>query len=177
MDRYQVEHRAKYVPPEADVNKIRMAADGEFRLYLELLIETGARPSEGLNLAWEDVQVGAVILYTKKTGTGDRLPRRVPISAELQARFQSWRRVQGAGKKYVFQQKHAERGHRLIWARKRHRAACLRAGVDYFPVGCYRHYHAVTYYTQTRDVIAVQRRLGHRDIKTTQHYLASLTGA
>lgn len=176
VDRYQVEHRAKYVPPEADVIRIRMAADGEFRLYLELLIETGARPSEGLNLAWEDVQAGAVILYTKKTGTGDRLPRRVPISDDLRARFKSWRRAQGSGKVYVFQQKDQERGHRLVWARRRHVAACSRAGVEYFSVGCYRHYHAVTYYAQTKDVIAVQRRLGHRDIKTTQHYLASLTG-
>lgn len=176
VDRYQVEHRAKYVPPESDVNKIRMAADGEFRLYLELLIETGARPSEGLNLAWEDVQSGAVILYTQKTGTGDRLPRRVPISPGLQSRFASWRRAQGSGRIYVFQQEDQERGHRLIWTRKRHRAACLRAGVEYFPVGCYRHYHAVVYYSTTKDVLAVQRRLGHRDIKTTQHYLASLTG-
>ena len=175
-----MERRAKYVPTDAEVNKIRMAADGEFRLYLEILIETGARPSEGLDMTWEDVHPGSVILYTKKTGSGDRLPRRVDISEGLRERFKSWRRAQGPGSLYVFQQVLPRSGQPearwYSWARIAHAKICRLAEVEPFSVGCYRHYHAVSMYGKTKDVLAVQRRLGHRDIKTTQNYLASLTG-
>lgn len=175
MDRFQVEIQAKYVPTPAEVSAIRLAASGEFQVYLELLIETGARPSEGLNLEWRDVQGGSVILYTKKTATGDRIPRRVLISPEMAHRLSSWRRQQPIKQPvHVFQQTKRPAGHHLIWTSKRHGQACQAAGVDYYPVGCYRHYHAVTYYQDCKDLMAVQRRLGHRSSTTTEHYLQSL---
>ena len=43
-----------------------------------------------------------------------------------------------------------------------------------YPVGCYRHYHAVEYYRRARDLLAVQERMEHADVKTTQHYLRFL---
>jgi integrase len=177
VDRFSVIKGAKYVPTEHEVNAIRLAAGGEFRLYLELLIQTGARPSEGLSLPWADVGPDWVILRTRKTGTGDLLPRKIGIDADLAARFRSWRRAQiktKGGKLFVFEQADTAAPHHYIWPRMQHRAACKRAGTEYFSVGCYRHFHAVTYYGQTKDLLAVQARLGHRNAKTTQHYLASL---
>lgn len=177
VDRFSVEKSAKYVPTTAEVGAVRLAAHGEFRLYLEVLIQTGARPSEGLALAWEDVGTDWVILYTRKTGTGDRLPRRVPMGDDLAVRFKAWRRAQPDGMLYVFQQEDQAAPHHYVWPRKQHQAACGRAGVRVFPVGCYRHYHAVSYYKDCKDLLAVQLRLGHRDAKTTQHYLQKLLGA
>ena len=81
MDRFSVIKGAKYVPTDQEVTAIRLAAGGEFRLYLELLIQTGARPSEGLGLPWADVGPDWVILRTRKTGTGDLLPRKIGIDA------------------------------------------------------------------------------------------------
>lgn len=158
-----MEHRAKYGPTPAEVAAVRMAAGGEFRLYLEILIETGARPSEGLALTWADIGPDWLVLYTKKTATGDRMPGRMPMAPS-----------QGRGKVFLFQQADKDAPHHYIWPRKQHLAACALAGVRPYSVGCYRHHHAVELYRQTRDLLAVQERLGHADAKTTQHYLRSL---
>ncbi|MBI4800676.1 MAG: site-specific integrase [Desulfarculus sp.] len=175
VDRFAVEKRAKYIPTQHEVDLIRMAANGEFRLYLEILVETGARPGEGLAVTWADLRTDSLVLYTKKTAQGDRLPRRLPITEDLAGRFAAWRRAQGSGKPYVFQQEEREAHHHYVWPLKQQKSACKRAGVEYFPVGCLRHFHAVTLYEKTKDILGTQRRLGHTDVKTTQHYLASLT--
>lgn len=173
VDRYPVERGAKYVPSPEEVAAVRAAAAGDFGLYLDLLIQTGARPSEGLHLTWEDVGPDWVVLRTRKTARGDRLPRRVRIQAGLASDLEA-RRAEANGGRYVFGQADRDAPHHYIWPRKQHLAACSRAGVRPFPVGCYRHHHAVELYRQTRDLLAVQERLGHADAKTTQHYLRSL---
>jgi integrase len=156
-----------------EVAAVRAAAGGDFGLYLDLLIQTGARPSEGLHLTWEDVGPDWVVLRTRKTARGDRLPRRVRIGAGLAADLEA-RRAAANGGRYVFGQAGRDAPHHYVWPRKQHLAACARAGVRPFPVGCYRHHHAVELYRQTRDLLAAQERLGHADAKTTQHYLRSL---
>ena len=173
VDRYSVEVGAKYVPGAKEVEAVRQAAAGEFGLYLEVLIQTGARPSEGLHLTWEDVGPDWVVLRTRKTARGDRLPRRVRIAAGLAADLEA-RRAAANGGRYVFGQADRDAPHHYVWPRKQHLTACAQAGVRPFPVGCYRHHHAVELYRQTRDLLAVQERLGHADAKTTQHYLRSL---
>ena len=176
VERFPVSRKAKYVPTLPEVNAICMAATGKFRLYLEILIETGARPSEALNLAWEDVGLNSVTLYTRKTATGDRVPRMLTITESLVDRLKSWRRQQGPGKKLVFQQARGESGHHLIWTRKRHQDACMRAGVPYFSVGCYRHYAASVWAKGREALTDIQYKLGHSQATTTNRYLHAIKG-
>ncbi|MCF8048717.1 MAG: tyrosine-type recombinase/integrase [Desulfarculaceae bacterium] len=178
VDRYSVEHRAKYVPTPQEVAAIRLAADGEFRLYVEIVAETAARVGEARALAWEDVILpGArptVVLYTRKTATGDRLPRRVGIQPELVSAFKAWRRAQGPGRVYVFQQEEKEAAHHDIWVRKNLAAACQRAKVPYFPPGCFRHYRASKWADDGKSLTWIQTMLGHSKATTTDVYLHAL---
>jgi integrase len=178
VDRYSIEHRAKYVPTPQEVAAIRLAAQGEFRLYVDVLIETAARVGEGRALAWEDVllagQRPAVVLYTRKTATGDRLPRRVGISHDLVAAFRSWRRTQGPGKIYVFERGDQAAPRSDIWVRKNLITACKRAGVKFFPPGCFRHYRASKWAEEGRPLTWIQGMLGHSKATTTDVYLHDL---
>ena len=176
VDRFAMERMAKYIPTLAEVDRIRAAAGGEFRLYLEILIETAARPSEALNLGWQDVTDNMLILYTKKTADGSMVSRKLTVSGGLMDQLQSWRRRQGPGSLYVFQQKDNEGVHQLGWPRKHHKAVCKRAEVQYFPVNCYRHFRASLWAREGVPLTTIQARLGHRQATTTNNYLRELQG-
>lgn len=68
-----------------------MAAGVEYRLYLDIMDETAARPGEARQLAWEDVRFVEppymVLLYTRKTADGSRISRRMEISERLASSF------------------------------------------------------------------------------------------
>lgn len=174
VDRFPVDRRAKYVPTLAEVDRIRAAAGGEFGLYLEILLETAARPSEALNLAWADIRPDTITLYTKKTATGGRVPRFLEISEDLSRRFQSWRKKQGRGLLVFAQDGQADLPRGLTWANKQHRAACQRAEIKFFPVSCYRHFRASLWARQHVPLTTIQTRLGHRQATTTNNYLREL---
>ena len=177
VDRLSVERRAKYVPTPQEVKALRLAAGPEFRLYLDILYETAARPAEARILAWEDVQESSLILYTRKSRHGHRVPRRLSIGQELVSQLTSWRRRQGPGGLYVFAMRgHKDRPREGTWTAKQMRAACTRANVDYFPVGCMRHYTASRWAMEGVPFTTIQMRLGHSQATTTNNYLRELQG-
>ena len=174
-DRYAIEYRAKYVPTAQEVNAIRLAADGEFRLWIEIELETGARPGEALNLAWEDVGPDHVILYTRKTADGSRVGRRLAISPDLARRFRSARKSR-MDTVYVFQQEDNPAPHHMVWIRKQLKAAAERGGVKSFPPSSFRHYRASLWASEGVPLTVIRDRLGHQKATTTDNYLRQLTG-
>ncbi len=178
VDRYSIERRAKYVPTPQEVVKIRLAAEGEFRLWLAVAAGTAARVGEARALAWGDVILNGgrpmVVLYTRKTATGDRLPRRVGISHALVGTFRAWRKRQDSGTPYVFQMEEKEAPRSDIWVRKNLIAACERAGAEFFPPGCFRHYRASKWAYEGRPLTWIQTMLGHAKASTTDNYLHDL---
>lgn len=181
VDRYSVSKTAKYVPSPAHVKALRLASEGEFRLYFEALEETGARPNEALSLAWIDVSCDAqpysLVLYTKKTATGDRTPRRLEISTGLAEMFRSWRRRQRkAVGVHIFRQADQDQPHHLVWARKNLKAAAKRAEVPPFPPSSMRHYYASRLAQEGIPLTTIQARLGHTQATTTNNYLRELVG-
>ncbi len=175
VERFAVFKKVKYVPRPLEVNSIRMAADGEYRLYLELMIETAARPSEARNIPWEDVRCFdppfSVVLYTRKTATGSHKSRRLEISRALANRFRSWSRTQGDGKLYVFEQEDAQSPRVAMWEVKNQRRCCAAGKLEYFPPGCFRHYTASRWAAEGLPFTTIQGRLGHTQATTTNNYL------
>lgn len=178
IDRFAVDRQAKYVPTPAEVAALLMAAEEEFRLYLEILVATAARVSEGRQLAWQDVQYQVppygIVLYTQKTAAGDRTPRRLEIPKKLAAGFRTWRRQQGQGKLYVFQQTNNPAPRVVTWEAKQMRKTCQKAGVDYFPPSCFRHFAASKWAADGDSLTTIQNRLGHTQATTTNNYLKEL---
>ena len=91
-------------PPTADdVRRLLDAADGVFRLYLELAASIGARRGELVGLQWDDVNgatidVHRALAYTAQTGIvevngkiGSKGHRIVSVSPQLAARLKAHR--------------------------------------------------------------------------------------
>ncbi len=177
LDDYSVERRAKYIPTEAEMTAVLLAAAPvEFKIYIELLRGTGARPGEGRSLRWQDVEAGRVVLWTAKKSGGNRTPRRVPVSQPLAERLAWWRR-QGAqeGAVFVFQRADQEAHRGQTWARKGQVRACQQAGVPFFSLHSYRHFYASRLAQDRRiPLVTIQALLGHEDIQTTNGYLHQL---
>ncbi len=179
VDRFAVRRRAKHVPTQAQVAAIRLAAEGEFRLYLDVLLETGARPGEALALTWFDCRLDddppSLVLYTEKTAHGDRVPRRLQISHELAQALRS-RRRRNASRTYLFRQAQGNAPHFPVWAEKHLRAILGRLGLEWFSVGCFRHYYATTLAHAGAPLVQIQARLGHSSLRTTERYIRDLVG-
>jgi integrase len=178
VDRYATTKKAKYVPMESEVAALRMICPPEIRLFLEIMYETAARPSEARSLAWQAVRYQeapfGIILETKKTMDGSTLPRRLVISDDLAARFKSWRRQQGPGKLFVFQQVKNKKPRQTTWLFKKFTGLCAKAEVTPFSPGCMRHFTASRWAHEGVPLIIIQQRLGHQRATTTDNYLRTL---
>ena len=175
-DRFPIEKKAIFIPSVEDAEKVLGAASGLGKIYLSIMVETGARPGEARNLKWEDVGAGHVILYTRKKIGGNLTPRRVPISEDLSLALKGSRTFH-PDDVYVFQQREKAAPHVYLWAMKIQVKACKDAGVRYFKLHSWRHYHASKLADGKEfSLIQIQRRLGHEKATTTDRYLHEIKG-
>ena len=180
-ERFAQETRAKYLPTDAQVARLRIVARPEWRLLIEVLLGTGARPDEVIKIQWVDVQVDqepfSVVLYTQKKRGGHRKGRRVPITGDLAARFRSWRR-QNPESHFTFQRTDTEtpQPRTYWWMIGIQKKICPAAGVKYFPPHSYRHWWASRLYRDGVDRARIQALLGHENASTTDRYLHEILG-
>ena len=129
------------------------------KILIMLLVDTGIRIGEALNLTREDI-MDEVILVNGKTGQ-----REVPISAEVRDQL---RQLPNRG--YLF---HGTKG-RLGQTGAYHivRKALKRAGVHAKKWGAHtlRHTFGRQYILAGGDLVSLQRILGHASVRTTQIY-------
>lgn len=123
---------------------------------LLLMLQTGARPQEILNLTWRDIDLVEATVYLKTLKKGH--PRYLPIGSDLVSRLDD---MGGLKIGPVFNIRYNM--FRLIWC-------------DYRPVKkklhCLRHTFAVDAYHRTNyNLKLIQKSLGHKDLMTTGIYL------
>lgn len=122
---------------------------------LMLSLKSGARPSEVLNLTWDDIDwlSKSVFIRTLKGGP----PRSVPLGSELINRLHALKPSQGL----IFPITH--RQFLRIWHTYRPAKKKLHS---------LRHTFAVNLYTKSdQNLSLVQRALGHASLHTTSVYL------
>ena len=83
VKQFPEEEFTKYVPSEEDIRKVLDAAEGWEKDLLTLLLNTGARISEVLNLKWSDVSADGIALWTRKRKNGSRQTRTIPIGESI----------------------------------------------------------------------------------------------
>jgi integrase len=178
VDWYSVEKKAKYVPSQQVVNEILMAADPVERVLICLLRDTGARIGEAPSSQWIDVDLekGTIDLFTRKKSDGSLTPRRIEFQGELGDLLRWWRKKNPRAE-YLFQStKNDHMPYNYTWAKNMQIRLCQRTGIEYFSLHCWRHYHASVCASSGMDLVKIQRRLGHENIKTTSGYLHELVG-
>ncbi len=175
VERFPVEHRGKSLPTNQQIKKVLGMVSGEKRLYLEILKETGARPGEARNISLQDLTFNppAIILYTRKKRGGSRTPRRVGISRELARTIKLWIRKKDIT--FLFQQKGKDAPRTVRWSLNLQKEACELAGVPYFPLHSWRHWHT-SRKVKTMDLVKLRDHLGHESAVTTNKYLHQILG-
>jgi len=179
---FPVERRVRYVPPEADVRRVILAADPDTQDYLWTIALTLARVSEVNALRWDDVNLRdrSTILYTRKKAGGHMTPRKIPMTAQLFSIMERRFRNRDKTKPWVFWHRYRDRKNDT-WAegpyqdrKKFMKTLCRKAGVQYFRFHALRHFGASMLDQAGVPIGAIQRLLGHESRITTEIYLHSI---
>ena len=136
------------------------------RALLTLLIDIGPRADECVNLTWEDIIPGYVVLKGK---TGERT---VPISETTYQRLKALKVNTGGDHNHVFLGKRGPLSYEGIY--KLVRRLCHRAGINGKRCSphTFRHTFGTNYAAaEGCDPKVLQDIMGHRDFKTTLRYI------
>lgn len=148
--------------PTADRDRLVSAADLETRTLVSLCGDTGLRLAAALSLEWDRVEFGerTRITVTAKGGKTRTVHAFGPYLADLHA----LRGEPESGRIFRFGQQSA---------RERLRRLCRDAGVKYRGFHALRH-TAATEITSKLGQRAAMEQLGHRQITTTDRYVADV---
>jgi len=174
------DRQPQYVPPEADVYKVIMACTREEWIFLDTYLQTGARKSEILRLAWEDVmfEQGKIRLGTHKTSDGSLEYRYLDMSDELMNNLRWWwknRPVKDTPLVFVNTDERSNYYGQPYSARNRFMLGlCKRAGVKAFGFHAIRRYVASILALKGVPAKVIQGILGHHSVSTTERYIYNI---
>jgi integrase len=163
--------RVKHLPTPEEFNKILGAARLVDRQFLVLLFTLAARTAEILALKWTDIENGWVILRTRKHQGGQIREDRQKLSP-LALEALGWMKERTGDREYVFcnprTQEKYDRRPKLI------RGLCKKAGVPFFTLHAIRSFAASCMDDAGTPLSAIQDKLRHQRLSTTDHYVKSL---
>ncbi len=145
--------------PQGDLERLLAVADPRERLLVLLGAHAGLRVSEACALRLEDLKGERIVV---RFGKGGKL-RRVRASWRLRQAILELPPPTRKGTGTLLNVGDQR-------ARQIMQGLCARAGVEYLAVHPLRHAAGKRLYRETRDVLAVQRQLGHANVNTSQIY-------
>jgi integrase len=166
---YPVKRKKKYIPPQADVEKVLAVARPREKNYLLAIINSLARVGEINRLKWEDDFPEYIILKTKKSKNSDIVERKIPKNETLKKSIKAMPKVgeyiycyKATGKPYHYRSK-------LI------NSLCVKAKVKPFQYHALRHFGASKLAEAGVSLTDIQYLLGHQRASTTDLYLQSIS--
>ena len=147
---------------------------GEAALNVLLVMDTGLRISEALNLRHSDIDYDNMVLKVLGKGQKERL---VPFSPELRRRiflFEKLKAKKGIRSPFLFAGFNDAK-----WEKRNSNTALYllqqKLGLPTFGWHRLRHTFATNYLRHGGDIVRLSMVLGHSQIATTQRYLHLLT--
>jgi integrase len=166
LNEEEIERLLAECPTKAPPRKRGRFVQGPQAIYLRDFIiiatNTGMRKGEILSLKWD--QIRGEFIYLEKTKTDKA--RQIPINDDLAECFKSIRKRQGLTTKYIFCD---QNGH-IKDIKTAFNAALKRAEILDFRPHDLRHTFASHYVMRGGSLGALQKILGHADIKMTMRY-------
>jgi integrase len=164
--KYKPIETLQFIPTEKEIDALIAGSSKQMALFLQILKETGARRGEAYNLKWKDVDLTqGTIRITPEKGSN---PRQFKISKKLAAMLASTQQQSGRVWKYA-NIVNLEKTFRRQRKRNAHKLQNPRLLRIHFHT--LRHWKATTEYAKTKDILYVQKLLGHRSLKTTLRYI------
>ncbi|MCZ2809510.1 MAG: site-specific integrase [Candidatus Bathyarchaeota archaeon] len=166
MPKYKPVHKHPFVPTESTLNQIIAGTGKKTSTYFQLLKETGMRSGEADHLKWIDIDPERCIV--RVTPEKNSKPRTLRVSKKLIGRLMLLPKTS----ERVF----GDVGYnakRTGWARTRRSLAKKMNNPQIAQVTFHtcRHWYATNLYHETKNILLIQRRLGHKNIASTLLYV------
>jgi len=161
--RYQRVETLPFIPLEAEVDQLIAGMGKRHAAYLQFLKETGARAGEAWSVKWTDINVNSVTIKPEKNSR----PRMLKLSNALLSMINRLPH----GSEFVFGGGDLEYFSRWFYVKRREIAEKLgNQRIRQIGFKTLRHWKATSLYHITRDILLVQKVLGHKDIRNTLVY-------
>jgi integrase len=163
---YHKNETLPFVPTEKEIDALIDGTAKKISVALQALKETGFRIGELWRCKWTDIDEEK---STLKCNQPEKhcLPREVKISAKLLSRLYTLPRTND----YIFgKTRLGYTRERFDTQRNRLAAKLNNPRLKQIHFHTFRHYHATRLYNETKSIVEVQTRLGHRNINSTMVY-------
>lgn len=165
IPQYKRNETLPFVPTEKEIDALINGTAKKLSTVLQALKETGFRIGELWNCKWTDIdeEKGTLKCTAEKHGK----PREVRVTAKLISRLNALPKINA----YIFR-KTPIHGMRTSFDYQKNRLAekLQNPRLRQIHFHTFRHYHATKLYNETKSILEVQARLGHRRIDSTMVY-------
>ena len=162
---YQKESKLPFIPTEEELNILIASAGKTYQALLQMLKETGTRIGEACLLKWYDYDAKRkIISVTPEKGSH---PRILPISETLKKMLGKLPKDE----ERIFPKKLHSYRMTFEHLRKRISERTNKPRIAKIHFHTFRHFKGTMEYHKTKDIIHVQRILGHRCIQSTMVYI------
>jgi integrase len=161
---YKKACKIPFIPTEQELDLLIANSSKRVSAFLQLLKETGMRCGEALKLKWTDVDFERkTVRIEPEKGS---LPRILPISERAIAML---KRIPIRGER-IFQSRDAIKS---VFFKRRKNLALKLGNPRLLKISfhTFRHWKGTMEYHKTKDIIHVQRVLGHKGIQNTLIYI------
>lgn len=161
---YKRVHKLPFIPSEAELDQLIAASGNKLGTFLQTLKETGADPGEVGGITWADInkETKTITINSPVKGHNSRI---LKVSAELIKRLETL----PENNPRIFKVSTLYRNfyyRREVTARKLQNPRLLQVKFTTF-----RHWKATREYHRTKDILYVQKLLGHKSIQNTLIYI------
>jgi integrase len=162
--KYVYGQKLPYIPLESEIDQLIAGCSKTISTVLQTIKETGARIGEVSGIKWEDIDFKRNVLSINYPEKGSN-PRQVKVSSKLIAMLNRLPRK----RKTVFAKK-KQLSHAFYQQRKRIANRLNNPQLRSIGLHTLRHWHATMEFHRTKNLLHVQQRLGHKNIKNTMIY-------
>jgi integrase len=155
---------AEAVEAEADP---RTVLQKYIKRIILLLLYTGRRPGEIINLRWDNIKDDRIVL--NRTETKQKREEIIPLTRGVKDILEGLKKVSGGGT-YVIPRGQDRRITSSMSAKTALRKMRKKSGIKDFDLHSLRHTAASRLIAEGVDVVTVKELLGHSSIKTTEIY-------
>ena len=161
-----------FVPTTQEANDLIACLGPKMSVFTLLLKETGCRFNEGFNLRWQDLNPESntvtitplkgsyarqMKVSSKLAGLLNSLPKKWPTYVFRNPKIDPWKSSRRFRNEFMFQ-------------RRRASIKLNQPRLNLISFKSLRHHFACRLYEQTKDILFVQRQIGHRSLSNTVRY-------
>jgi len=164
--KYVQEEILPFIPEETELDQLVAACKSRrMAAYLQTLKETFADPGEGLRLRWIDFSDKDSVITINKPVKGHS-PRQLKISSKLVAMLNGLPKTSEC----IFPTTYRAVCKSFIRIRRRVAHNTSNPRIQSIKLNTFRHWGATMTYHYTKNILLVQKLLGHKNIKNTLKY-------